>query len=314
MKTAARLPEFFAVGPPRTATTWLHRVLLGHVNLPEGVKETRFFDLRFSNGFDWYRRHFEHARPELPTGEIAPTYFYSAAARERIAALVPTARIIVTLRDPVERLFSLYKKKRTSGRVTGTFASVLRHDPEMMESSRYVFHLTEWLKALGNDRVLVVVYEDLLRDPTAYVRRLADHIGIPSYEIDPAVFGPENSADRAPIPRIPAWTRLGVVTAERLYAYGFARTMALAKRLRLRRLFLAASGATVPPLDRLVAANLRELFRTEVEALEALLGQDLSVWKTGADDEIPTISRQSLVASQIQTRGGSSPVASEIVL
>src|SRR5690349_11461994 len=103
------LPQFFGIGPPRTATTWLHRVLTGHVNLPRIVKEPRFFDLRFSKGFDWYRGHFEPIDPAMPTGEISPTYFYSVDARHRIAKLLPNAKIICTLREPVARLYSLYR-------------------------------------------------------------------------------------------------------------------------------------------------------------------------------------------------------------
>ena len=53
-----RLPDFIAVGPPRTGTTWLDRVLRGHVGLPAGVKETQFFIWRYSLGIEWYAAHF----------------------------------------------------------------------------------------------------------------------------------------------------------------------------------------------------------------------------------------------------------------
>src|SRR5271170_6528478 len=55
------LPSFIVVGPPRTGTTWLHEVLTDHVNLPGPTKETRFFDLHFDRGLNWYLDHFPRA-------------------------------------------------------------------------------------------------------------------------------------------------------------------------------------------------------------------------------------------------------------
>jgi hypothetical protein len=53
------LPSFFILGPPRTGTTWLHEVLRNHAELPSPTKETRFFDVHFHRGLDWYRAHTE---------------------------------------------------------------------------------------------------------------------------------------------------------------------------------------------------------------------------------------------------------------
>ncbi len=60
-----RLPDFIAVGPPRTATTWLDQVMRGHVGLPAGVKETQFFIFRYSQGIEWYAAHFRDCPANL---------------------------------------------------------------------------------------------------------------------------------------------------------------------------------------------------------------------------------------------------------
>ena len=75
MQTADFVPSFFAVGPPRTGTTWLHARLEQEVSLP-GVKETRFFDRNFEKGWGWYRAQFDSGHAHDMAGEIAPTYFY----------------------------------------------------------------------------------------------------------------------------------------------------------------------------------------------------------------------------------------------
>src|SRR5438874_897734 len=123
-----RLPDFFVVGPPRTGTTWLQSVLSHHTTLPT-AKETRFFDLHFHRGLDWYRSYFDELTTDRAMGEVAPTYFASATARERIALAVPTAKIVCIFRDPVQRLISLYRLKRAYGMIPWTLEEAITHDP-----------------------------------------------------------------------------------------------------------------------------------------------------------------------------------------
>src|SRR5690242_6216379 len=87
------LPSFFVIGPPRTGTSWLHEVLGRRMQLPTAIKETRFFDIHYHRGWNWYRAHYPKASAHQFAGEIAPTYFASAAACERIAQQVPAARV-----------------------------------------------------------------------------------------------------------------------------------------------------------------------------------------------------------------------------
>jgi hypothetical protein len=111
-----RLPDFIAVGPPRTATTWLDEVLRGHVGLPLDVKETHFFARNYQHGLDWYKPYFLHCTTERVVGEICAAYFENPQARVRIRTHIPDCKIVCTLRDPVERLYSHYKLMRHNGR------------------------------------------------------------------------------------------------------------------------------------------------------------------------------------------------------
>jgi hypothetical protein len=116
-KAPPQLPDFIAVGPPRTATTWLDLVLRGHVGLPGETKETHFFTRNYGRGIDWYARHFRRCASGKVVGEICPSYFESPQARERIRAAIPGCEIICTLRDPVDRLYSYYKLMRQKGKL-----------------------------------------------------------------------------------------------------------------------------------------------------------------------------------------------------
>jgi len=106
---SGRLPDFLAVGPARTGTTWLHGVLFQRASLPKGTKETHYFDWFYDKGLDWYRAYFSDCPANRPVGEVAPTYFQKPEVRERVARVMPNCLIVCSLRDPVERAYSLYR-------------------------------------------------------------------------------------------------------------------------------------------------------------------------------------------------------------
>jgi len=143
------LPSFFVIGPPRTGSTWLYEALNHHTLLPKLTKETRFFDTHFHRGFNWYRAHYPRANNGRIIGEVAPTYFASAEARERIARAVPQARVVCVFRDPVERILSLYRLKCAYGLIRWNFEQAILNDPELLESGRYATNLKAWRQTLG---------------------------------------------------------------------------------------------------------------------------------------------------------------------
>ena len=143
------LPSFFVVGPPRTGSSWLHEVLTPHTLLPGPSKETRFFDTHFHRGFKWYMAHYAKSGQSRRMGEVAPTYFASPAARERMAQTVPEAKIVCVFRSPVERIVSLYRLKRAYGLIPWGFAEAIDHDPELMASSQYATTLKLWQRSFG---------------------------------------------------------------------------------------------------------------------------------------------------------------------
>jgi hypothetical protein len=288
--------SFIAVGPPRTGTTWLHEALVGRANLPRHNKETKFFDIHYAGGFEWYVAHFEPSS-ELPAGEVCPTYFCSKLARERIAELAPRPRIICTFRDPVVRIFSHYKIKRAFGDVRWPFEEALSRDPELMESSRYAFYLAEWQREFGKENVLPAFYEDLASDPQGFIDRIAAFIGMPQFRLEQRHLRRVYSSEGAAYPRSLVMTRLGVGVAEWLKAHNWEKTVAAVKRSRLMGLFLGGGG-TIESLSPATRLRVREALRPEVEALEKMLDRDLSAWKWDEAEVKPRSRGRSLGASE----------------
>jgi hypothetical protein len=276
-KKPLKLPSFLGVGPPRTGTTWLHETMVGHANLPQANKEIKFFDRHYDLGLDWYGANFDQTS-SLVTGEICPTYFASAVARERIARLSPRPRIICTFRDPVVRVFSLYKMKRTYGDITCDFKEAIERDPELMESGRYAYHLAEWRRIFGEYNVLAAFYEDFAADAQSYVDRIADFAAIPRFKLAGESSRKIHSSEGTVYPRSLMITQLGSRTADWLKARHLGNVVEGVKRSRLMGLFVGGKDR-IPPLSKDFAGELRTRFRGEIEALEQLVRRDLSAWK-----------------------------------
>jgi hypothetical protein len=272
------LPSFFVIGPPRTGTTWLHEVLKNHAQLPSSSKETRFFDKHFHYGIAWYRAHYGKRMPGRSIGEIAPTYFASAVARERIARIAPWAKVICIFRNPVERVLSLYRVKRAYGLIPWDLEEAMVRDPELHESSRYATNLRVWQAALKPSQVLACLYDELEENPQSFVNTLAAFIGIPSFTLTPAQIEYVASSDSLTHPRSYYRTRGATLMADWLKARRFGNLVASVKNSPVRR-FLLGGGSPFAELPLEFSRKLYEMFRCEVEQLEVLLHRDLSAWK-----------------------------------
>ncbi|HVA84178.1 MAG TPA: sulfotransferase, partial [Candidatus Binataceae bacterium] len=181
---AGRLPDFIAIGPTRTGTTWLHGALLHRASLPKGIKETRYFDWFYDKGIDWYRAYFVDCPADRPMGEIAPTYFHRPAVRERMARTMPNCRIVCTLRDPVARAYSAYRMFVREGETRlGFEEELMRPDSRIRESSRYAFHLQGWRELFGAANVGVFFYDDLEADDQTYVDSICDFLHVPRLDL-----------------------------------------------------------------------------------------------------------------------------------
>jgi hypothetical protein len=276
-----RLPSFFIVGPPRTGSSWLHEVLAPSAVLPAPTKETRFFDQHFRKGLDWYLSHFPYSSDQKIVGEVAPTYFASANAREHISKLIPNAKLVCVFRNPVERVFSLYRLKRAHGMFRWSFEQAIQNDSELLESSRYATHLKEWLNTFGEERVFVTVYEDMKSDPQAFLNSITQFLAIPNIRLSASQTRFINASEGLTHPRSYFLTRAATETANWFKAVRLDRVLAAAKRQYLLNLFLRSGSRfeSLPP-DR--ATWLYELFRPEVEELESMLNRDFTGWKSNA--------------------------------
>jgi LPS sulfotransferase NodH len=278
-----RLPDFIAVGPPRTATTWLHEVLKERVCLPAERKETDFFTRFYDRGAEWYADFFRHCGATSVVGELSPMYFASDEARERIAAMLPRCKIICSFREPVARAYSNYRLLRRQAFTKADFEAAATSRGDLVESSRYGSYLEKWFAAFGRERVMVLIYDDLEANPQGFLDSVCDFIGIERFAVTASTVGTERVHQVNTLPANPRMAR----AARNLVAWFANRRMdraaGIVRRNRLIKYMLEGGDPFPPPAPEMVA-RLRERYRPEMEKLERLIGRDLSAWKNGGEN------------------------------
>jgi Sulfotransferase domain len=274
--------SFFHVGPPKTATTWLHTALQEKVVLPGPIKETEFFNRHYQNGIDWYLRHFHPAHSGLPCGEIAPEYFSSADSTWRLKDAFPNARIICTFRDPVDRLYSCYKFQARFGDFLFSFEDALAIVPNLYSSALYATHLKRWQQTFGPENVLVTFYEDVRVAPQQFLDEICDFIGLARFELKAHESKPIMAGTHYKLPRVRFVTRIGARASAQLQKTGAESLASLLKRIGVGKLFFD-NGKEFAPVKPETEAALRQKLSPEIEELERITGRDLSAWKPPAD-------------------------------
>jgi Sulfotransferase family len=184
------LPTFLGIGSMRCGSTWLYEVLKLHPDIRmSDCKEMDFFFMPQMLQYDlrWYERHFrpnDGGEPKPIRGEISPRYARLKAWQvNRIAELLPDLRIILTLRHPIDRVWSqtLYDFGRLQGRDLRKVRSLefLRQLERARNrfSSDYLRMIKIWSNAFGREALRVSLFDEFRADPANYVNGILKHIG-----------------------------------------------------------------------------------------------------------------------------------------
>lgn len=310
MRTA-RLANFFIVGVQKAGTTSLHDYLAAHPQIAAAEpKEPAFFVKHGNHGAQQcllagvtaltdqpYASSEEYAgvfgRSTAPWRLDSSTpYFQSDFAREQIQTLVPEARIVVCLREPVARAYSAYNWARKEGWETAaSFEEALALEARRKaagfwfsylyaDTSRYGSRLEAWLAAFPNCKV--VFFDDLKKAPLATVNDILSWLGLEPLTALAAPVRNPSGVDRRPLAR----ALRGLVNRSRnergalLRAVNAAIGNDFARRLKRTALERLDRDLVPPaPLETATWASLQPLFADDVRHVEMLVDRDLSSWR-----------------------------------
>jgi hypothetical protein len=300
------LPTFLVLGAMKAGTTALYRMLDAHPDVfMSPVKEPNFFAFagrdpdfrapidRRPDGInhasitdrDAYEALFADADSKQPRGEASHTSLYWPNAAATIERLVPAARLVAILRNPVERAYSEYMHfVRDGDEPISDFGEALDAEPKRIaarwamgryvDRGRYDEQLARYLDRFDRDQLLVLLHDDLVADPEGVAARLFAHVGAdPTAE---PVLGRRVNASGIPHNR---WLHRALTTLQPVRE-------ALAPVLP--DAFVNAANALKnrnldkPPLHPAVRARLEATFRPHIERLASMLDRDLSQWHSAS--------------------------------
>lgn len=212
-------PDFVIAGAKRGGTTSLYKYVLEHPSIQplfpgqQHIKGVHYYDSNYNRGLRWYRSHFplalgdRHlARPGLQpamAGDASPYYLFHPLAAERLARDFPDIRIVIFLRDPVERAYSHFKERTHHGGETLSFEAALDAEEDRLRGEaerivaepgyrsvehenhsylaqgRYLDMLPRWFSLFPREQFHIAASEDFYADPERHVNEVWAFLGLP---------------------------------------------------------------------------------------------------------------------------------------
>ncbi|HKW89159.1 MAG TPA: sulfotransferase [Candidatus Acidoferrales bacterium] len=271
-------PNFLFIGPDKSGSTWLYEALKQHpqVFLPS-VKELFFFDRFYDKGWPWYRNYFRGAGDQHRiVAEICHDYLASPLACRRIAHDLPTVKLMICLREPVERAFSAYLYMVKVGEVACDFETALGEVEELVDRGLYAKYMGYYLEHFRRDQIYVGVFDDLVTDPQRFFGRVCEFLGIRPMSLSSELKQRVLPAAKSRLPRA---TKFARDLSWRLRQWGFPGVVGKIKEspLLAKILYHPYAPNEKPQVSPAIRSYLRQIFIPEVQRLDALLSSHLSL-------------------------------------
>jgi hypothetical protein len=285
-------PSFFIVGAPKAGTTALYDYLVNHPQVCMSTdKEPNYFSEKEIREQGLYYRKanpqteeeylslFKADKQHLIAGEGSVSYLFYPEVAQRIYNFNPNARIIISLRDPVQRAFSHYQMDYSLGLVTTSFDQIAGEgkDSESLklfyqqyiELGFYYQQVKRYLDVFPSGQVLVLLHEDLIHHPAETLKKLSGFLGI-SYT-DEQTGLREVNVSGAP--------RSGLV--KRIYQNETARKFLASiinEDIRLKIKSRLFSKKNLPVLSAKTRLQLISLYRKDIQQVSTLIKRNLEHW------------------------------------
>jgi hypothetical protein len=270
--------DIFHIGPQKSGTTWIYRCLKEHPEIACPPSDSiHYFDMFYSKGRKWYSAFFADAREGQKLFDPTPSYIRSPWAARRIAEENRDAKIVVCLRNPVERAFSHFWHEKKKRKYNFEFSEVLRNYDlfsSLLETGFYAEHIERYLRYFPKEQILCQLFEELGEAPEAFLVQLLRFL-----EVDDAL-KPSVLLEKVNV----AGHKSGFVSSHLL-----PKTKALFRRAGFNAVgehpyLMSGKSEYLKGPSAELRAELAEICEPEIARLEALLGLDLRRWRVAAGE------------------------------
>ncbi len=207
-------PDFLIIGAQKAGTTALYHLITQHPRIVKRRGEIHFFDWSFKRGVAWYKQQFPlRPSPEYLVGEKSPYYMFHPLVAERVHSLYPKVKIMLLLRNPVDRAYSQYWHNIRNNNESLTFAEAIEAEPSRLEGVApnsynhrnysylargvYVDQIKSWLDLFPKEQILVLSAAELRKNPRDVLNSVFSFLGLNSYSV--VVDDPESRSDYPPM-------------------------------------------------------------------------------------------------------------------
>ena len=212
-------PDFFIIGAARCGTTSLYKYLTEHPSVIEPLrKETHYFELFYNQGYRWYKLFFPsifyklyhkyYLKIPFITGEASADYIFHPLVPKRIISLYPKAKIIILLRNPVDRAYSYYSlnlsrkiEKESFEKVIERESNLLKKEIDKMRededyfskkyyrfsyltSGIYINQINLWKRYFPDNQILIINSEDFFKDPQNILNMVFSFLGLKDFKLN----------------------------------------------------------------------------------------------------------------------------------
>jgi hypothetical protein len=280
-------PTFIGVGGQKCASTWISEILRYHpeIYMSEN-KEINYFSINYDKELEWYLSNFKGASKEKAIGEFSTVYLYNLEIPVRIKKDIGNVKIIISIRNPVDRFFSHYMHSYRANRLLFSdplnlnfynFNNAIKTGPNLLGHGLYSKGILEYTRVFGAENVLVVIKEDIDNNPEEVVRKIYNFLGVDK-NFQPTIINKKVS--KGIIPK-----NLTLEIFRRILYKFFSKknpkVINIVKKTRLSELYRKVNAKKEAiNISPKVKKYLRDYYVEEIIHLEKILKRDLSNWKS----------------------------------
>jgi len=195
------LPKILIIGAQKSGTRAFQMLLSQHPQILNRTGEIHFFDLHFEKGVDWYKEQFpQNNCPDLIKVDKSPYYLFHPLAAKRAYEVLPNAKLIVLLRNPIDRAYSQHQMNMRNKKTTISFLDALKKENELnlkdpssfaltetrifsyLSRSIYVEQLKRWLTYYPLEQMLIISFDDLMHNPNKVMQEALQFLNLPEYD------------------------------------------------------------------------------------------------------------------------------------
>ncbi len=289
--------DFVGIRIPKCGTSWIIQCLKEHPQIcfPEGKHLDFFRDEKlYEKGLEWYASFFKHCSLQSIKGE------YPKISNPKIPQLLkrnfPDLKVLTCLRNPIERAYSFYFYDKSWKEIPSVEFEEILNNPRYkdirknyIEKSLYYSQIKKWLEIFPKEQILILIYEDIKKNPLAFIQKIYSFLGADSKFVPPSANQRINPAsqkrmlipppiDKFRFEKIKNQIRKNWLGEKAIKMVKFFLNP-LTKLLGEKNYIKKVKSSPKPSMRPETRQHLQEIFQEDIESLEKLLNRDLSFWK-----------------------------------